>query len=405
MLAHYAGGKLAPPKWVVHAMRALEASYERKLAAAREAQLRAEEIARSAAASVVAVDAAARDEETFALSSVQRASEATEMAGRIRFEAQHENEALRAAVAAAQHAAGEAEARCVHAQHETRQMAARLEDAEVRAADALNAADAERQRAAALEASLEASRDEGNSTRIALERSASECTRATAEVSRLREHARELAQGIARPRSGGGPQPLAMGSPAEWAALREERDALVQLLIQLRKAGEGAHRAGARTVRVGGGYEKLPEYLAKLTSALPPELKQAQPPPPFDDAEKDEADGVRAPTHGTQARYVANPAHASAYVRRHGVQGTHGPLPWRGAGTPRAHALFAPSRPVNVLVHQTGHPPTPPHEQGVAQGSLEPSGAYTCAKDYPAVGMPELFGPIRSASSPRLRPL
>ena len=44
LISHYAGGKLAPPAWVLRAMRALEDSYEKKLREARETVLKVPEV-------------------------------------------------------------------------------------------------------------------------------------------------------------------------------------------------------------------------------------------------------------------------------------------------------------------------------------------------------------------------
>ena len=56
LLQQYAQGKTAPPLWCVRAMRALEASYERRLRDAREAQVKAEELARSAAVGIISIE-------------------------------------------------------------------------------------------------------------------------------------------------------------------------------------------------------------------------------------------------------------------------------------------------------------------------------------------------------------
>ena len=78
-------------------------------------------------------------------------------------------------------------------------------------------ADEQRLRAERAEANNESSKDEALTTRVALERAASECSRLQEEATRMREHSRELAQGpAARPRIGGAPIPDAMGSAAEW---------------------------------------------------------------------------------------------------------------------------------------------------------------------------------------------
>ena len=82
LLIQHAGGRAAPPAWVVRAMRALEASYERQLSDAREAVVAAEEVARSAAAGIVAIDGDVARRGDFAASSVARASAASEAAAR-----------------------------------------------------------------------------------------------------------------------------------------------------------------------------------------------------------------------------------------------------------------------------------------------------------------------------------
>ena len=402
LLAHHAGGKVAPPAWVVRAMRALESSYERQLREAREARLAAEDVARQASAGIVAVDSRAALAGERAADSVARASAASEMANRSQFEAAHETHRMREALAEAQRAAGEAEARCVHREHEVRDLRQRCDEFSARCREAEAFAQAEHARAAELAAELEASRDATGETRVALERAASECARAQAEADRLREHARELAQGpAARPRPDGAPPPPAMGSVAEWEALREERDALVHLLCELRKAGE---RAKATTsVRVGGGFEKLPDYLAKLTSAVPPELRPAYRPqsartaggrsPPSSPGRPAVGDGVAAATHRSDVR-----AAASAAARARARTG-HSLRPSRSAGETA-------SRPVGILVHQQGPPriTSSPSRAAASTPRLAPSayeeadggGAVPRPPAYPAVARRELFEPLPS---------
>ena len=99
-----------------------------------------------------------------------------------------------------------------------------------------------------------------------------------------------------------------MGSAAEWAALREERDSLVHLLVEMRRAAERTHPS--KMLRVGGGYEQLPDYLAKLTAPLPPELRMAiapyevseiTPAAAVADAVRETNEAIGAPMRATRA--------------------------------------------------------------------------------------------------------
>ena len=254
-------------------MRALEASYEQQLSDARAKVAHAEAWARSAVSGFVAADADVARRGDYAASSVARASAAAEAATQRQHLWQYEAAQMREALAAAQQAAGESEARCVAREAEIRELRAALDEARGRVTSAHSAAICDQGRAAGLQVALDQSQDELSATRTSLEQVSAECTRAQEEATRLRAHARQLAQGDgARPRAGGAPQPSPMGSAAEWAALREERDSLVKLFIELRKVSEMG-KEGAKSVRVGGGFERLPEYLARFTGVLPPELR------------------------------------------------------------------------------------------------------------------------------------
>lgn len=376
ILAQYAGGKNAPPAWCVRAMRALEDVYQKRMRKLRDHALYAEEMARQAADGVVAVDTEAARKAALAASSVARASTVSEHANIVQFEAHNENATLRHALAQAQTAAGEAEGRLVVAESQFRELEQRLEQTCDQLRRARDAEERERVRADRLAGDLHAMTDEATNTRVALERAASEAARLQEESGRLREHSRELAQGpAARPRPGGAPHPSAMGSAAEWAALKEERDALVHLLVEMRRATDKTHKA--KSVRVGGGYEMLPDYLAKFTAPLPPELRlAAQPPAPAADVE-----GATAPTHRSQVRALS----------ARGARG-RGPPPMRhGLGTPRA-AVFAPGQPASILVHQKGAPPGRARDDDAPPPLPRPAhGQYSLSVEYPAVGRRELF--------------
>lgn len=54
---------------------------------------------------------------------------------------------------------------------------------------------------------------------------------------------------------------------ADFEALRSEHEKLLHVLAQLRKAG--GQTAQSASVRVGGGYERLAEYLQKMTDEVP----------------------------------------------------------------------------------------------------------------------------------------
>ena len=147
-----------------------------------------------------------------------------------------------------------------------------------------------------------------------------------------------------------------MASPAEWNALREERDALVHLLVEMRRAGEQA--PPSRAVRVGGGFQKLPEYLSKMTVPLPPELRMTPAPPPVHPSRDVSADdGVNAATHRLLVRSQSARTVGRASSARGGGATPRVAGPWRGTSTPRA-AVFGPGRPAGILVHQ--QPPPPP---------------------------------------------
>ena len=393
LIAQHAGGKLAPPAWVLRAMRALEDSYEKKLREAREEVVRAEAVAREAAVGILSVDAEAAREVQYAASSVERAAAAQEMAFRKQYEAHNENAMLRHAAATSQQTAGEAEARCVQREHRIRELDEQLHKVRSALSVARQEAEGYRTRAETAEAALEASQDEVMTTKVALERAASECSRLQEEAMRMREHSRELAQGpAARPRVGGAPLPPAMQSAQEWEALREERDALVHLLVEMRRASEKA--APSKALRVGGGYTQLPDYLSKLAGALPPELKltprTAPTHPTVDDTRHE---GVSAPTHRSMVRSLS--ARQPLNWRPGGHAGSSSPGRARG---PVRHAVFGPGRPVGVLVHQHGPPlgkkpaPTPPGES-----ETETPGEYSMGRSYPAVGRRELFELPQSA--------
>ena len=63
----------------------------------------------------------------------------------------------------------------------------------------------------------------------------------------------------------------------------------------MRRAAERTHPS--KMLRVGGGYEQLPDYLAKLTAPLPPELRMAIAP-----YEVSEPEGAQAHTHRSNVR-------------------------------------------------------------------------------------------------------
>jgi hypothetical protein len=371
-------------------MRALEDSYEKKLREARESVVRAEQMAREAARGIVAVDAEAAREGEYAASSVERASAASEMAMRMQYEAQNENAMLRHQTMTSQYAQGEAEARVVQREAQVRELSEQLEKTRNALSGAVREAEGLRTRAEAAEAALEASQDQVMTTQVALERAASECTRLQEETTRLREHSRELAQGpAARPRVGGAPLPAAMQSAQEWEALREERDSLVHLLVEMRRASERA--APSKAVRVGGGYTQLPDYLSRLTGALPPELKltprTAQTHPTVDDTRHA---GLAAPTHRSMVRSLSARGPLNWKAGGHGGSSSPGRAPG-----PARHAVFGPGRPVGVLVHQQGPPhrhrapaPAPAPPGGAMSG---PPGDYSMGRSYPAVGRKELF--------------
>ena len=146
----------------------------------------------------------------------------------------------------------------------------------------------------------------------------------------------------------------------------------------MRRASDKVHRA--RSVRVGGGYEPLPDYLAKFTAPLPPELRLAAQPP----AAPPDVEGALAPTHRSTVR-----ATAAALAR--GGRGT------AGAASPRPRAaVFAPGRAAGILVHQKPAPPGgagPPKYPTNETPSVEyrDPGSFSLQVDYPAVGRRELF--------------
>ena len=137
-----------------------------------------------------------------------------------------------------------------------------------------------------------------------------------------------------------------------------------------------------KQVRVGGGYESLPDYLAKFIGPLPPELRghlESRP------EEPPEVEGAQAPTHRSIVRSLS----------ARGLAARRGPPPMRhGLGTPRA-AVFAPGQPSTVFVNVRGAPPGP----GKADDDDDPPppmprpahGQYSMSVDYPAVGRRELF--------------
>lgn len=383
LIAQHAGGKLAPPAWVLRAMRALEDEYEKKLREAHEAVARAEQVAREAARGIVAVDAEAARESELAASSVERASTASEMAMRMQYETHNENAMLRHASMVAQQAQGEAEARVLQREHHVRELSEQLEKTRNALSGAVQEVEGLRTRAEAAEAALQASQDQVMTTQVALERAASEVTRLQEEATRMREHSRELAQGpAARPRVGGAPLPAAMQSAQEWEALREERDSLVHLLVEMRRASERA--PPSKQVRVGGGYTQLPDYLSRLRGALPSELKltprTAETHPTVDDTRDA---GVAAPTHRSMVRSLSA---RQPLNRRPGASS-----PGRAPG-PARHAVFGPGRPVGVLVHQHGPPVM--RKPAVAPPGERQDGApgeYSMGHSYPAVGRRELF--------------
>jgi len=375
LLIHHAAGRQAPPTWAVRAMRALAMHYEKQLADAREAVVKAEAVARAAAFGIVAVDADIGRRDDYAASSLARASAASEAAARRQDISSLELSEMREAVVHAQRAAAAADARCIVQESQLRQLHEAVEEAREKERSAHEAAEDARGLALSLSMSLEATRDELAKGQQNQEILAAECARSQEEASRLREHARELAQGpAAQPRLGGAPLPSAMGSPAEWEALREERDSLVKLLIELKRMSDEKGK-GAHAVRVGGGYERLPDYLAKFTGVLPPELRVRDVRVATAEAElsAEEAMGaggdLHAPTHRARARAVA------AAVRARGRAGPQAwgpsprtdpavgtPRPWRGgaAAVQRIQAgaqMGVAGRPYGVLLHSQGPPP------------------------------------------------
>lgn len=357
-------------------MNALATQYEKQLADAHERVARAESVARAAAAGIVAVDLDIGRRDDYAASSLARASAASEAAARRHDTSTAEVAEMREACALAQRAAAEAEARCISRESEIREMHDALDTARERERAARDVAEGERQHTLALSMSLESTRDELAKGQQLQEQLSSECTRSQEEANRLREHARELAQGVgAQPRHGGAPRTAAMGSSEEWEALREERDSLLKLLIELKRLSEDKGGQKGKTVRVGGGYERLPEYLAKFTGVLPPELRMRDARVTSAEAElsTEEVMGpggvLDAPTHRSRARAVAAAVRARHRAgpqawgpspRTDPAVGT--PRPWRGGAAARDRIsqgaqIGVAGRPLGVLLHQQGAPP------------------------------------------------
>ena len=441
LLQQYAQGKTAPPLWCVRAMRALEASYERRLRDAREAQVKAEELARSAAVGIISIESEGAREMAFAASSVARASRAQEEANITEYEVHNENTKLRHALAESERSRGDAEARVLHREHEIKVLRGELEETQHQLHQLKQNAENERVRAERLAGDLTMKADEAMTNKIALERAASEAARLQEEAHRLREHSHSLAHGpAARPRLHGAPVPAPMGSAAEWAALREERDSLVHLLVEMRRAAERTHPS--KMLRVGGGYEQLPDYLAKLTAPLPPELRMAIAP-----YEVSEPEGAQAHTHRSnvrshlsQVRRSGSPTKEAQADRVGGgfeprlsthrsAQQARGQLLLDGRvlsppkdrypNSPPRAVHFAPGRPSGILVHQKPAPPgspgrteplpfgNPRHGRSPRLGegyAHDPTSSFSLQVDYPAVGRRELFELPNSARGEGVRP-